>query len=306
MKETMLLVSVYRISKTAFISLWRNRWLSLAATLMMVLTLFTISFFISLLIFTSKSTEALKDKVDLTVFFNETTSKDQIFSIQNTLLGRGDVENVSYVSKEEALARWQELNKDDENLRNIISVDSNPLPRSLEVKSTNPEDLENIYNMLSSQDYEPLVKEISYQKNKDMINNLVKITSLTKKIGWTVSIIFLLISVLIIYNTIRLTIYARSNEIEIMKLVGASDIHIQGPFFLEGVTYAILASIVSSVILYSVYAWSIPALRSYFSVDNIVGGYADIKFGLVISIQLLTSLVLGLACTLFAVKKHLR
>lgn len=280
--------------------------MSLAATLMMILTLFTISFFITLLIVTTKSTETLKDKVDMTVFFNEATSKDQIFSVQNNLLGRSDIKSVDYVSKEKALERWREINKEDEALRDIITDDSNPLPRSLEVKTVNPEHLESVYEMLSSSDYAPLIKEISYQKNKDMIDNLVKITSLTKKIGWTVSIVFLLISVLMIYNTIRLTIFARSEEIGIMRLVGASDLHIQGPFFFEGVIYAVLASLISAVILYFVYLWSIPALKNYFGLTTISGAYSDIGFSIIISIQLLIALVIGLACTFFAVKKHLR
>ena len=101
----MFLISFYRILKTAAITLWRNRWLSLAAILVMVLTLFTISFFSSTIVLINRTANTLRAKVDIAVYFNDSASKDQIFAIQKTLSARSDVRSVAYVSKEDAFAR---------------------------------------------------------------------------------------------------------------------------------------------------------------------------------------------------------
>lgn len=302
----MFLTTIYRILKTSIISLWRNHWLSLAATLIMVLTLFTISFFVSLLVVADRTSTSLKDKVDISVYFNETTSKDQIFSIQNALLSRSDIKSVDYISKEKALERWRQVSEGDDKIRDAVSDTFNPLPRSLEIKTQNPEDLESVNQFVSSADYKPLIRDISYRKNKDLVDRLVKITQFIKYIGWVLSSIFVLISVLIIYNTIRLTIYARSNEIEIMKLVGASDWYVQGPFIVEGISYGILGSIIASLVLFMVSKLLLPVAEQYLGMDSVNSVSAGLDFGLIIAVQLFIGFILGVTCSLVAVRKHLK
>lgn len=300
----MFLVTIYRILKTSAVSLWRNRWLALAATLIMVLTLFTISFFLSLIVMIDKTSTLLKDKVDITVYFNESTSKDQIFAVENALLSRSDVKLVDYISKEQALAKWQDDNRNNPKLRDIISTDFNPLPRSLEIKTNQAEDLTAVNDFLSSSDYQPLIKEISYQKNKNLIDRLVKITTFTKIVGWILSAVFVLVSVLIIYNTIRLTIYARKEEIDIMKLVGASDWYVQGPFIAEGIIYGVIGALISATILFLTYHFSLPAAANYLGIS--ADTFSGLSLWLVLSIQLLIGVALGVVCSLFAVKNHLK
>lgn len=298
--------TIIRIAKTAGISLWRNRGLSLAATLVMTLTLFTISFFASLLIMINSTTNLLRSKVDIAVYFNETASKDQILAIENVLHERSDIKKVDYISKEEALNRWRERNLGNEGLSGIISDTYNPLPRSLEIKTERPEDIESVNSFLTSEDYKPLIREVSYQKNKDRIDKLMKITSFIKSVGWILSGIFVIVSILIIYNTIRLTIYARSDEIEIMNLVGASNSYVQGPFVLEGVAYGILAAIISSIILSFVFRFSLPAAGNYLGISSEGAFYSQISLPLIIFSQLAVGTILGTVCSIFAVKKHLK
>lgn len=307
----MFLVSVYRILKTAMVSLWRNRLLSLAATLIMVMTLFTISFFASVLFVTNKTAGYLRDKADISVYFNEDVTKDQIFALQNTLLARSDIKNVDYISKEKALERWKEWQgkkyTDSENgLQDVINETSNPLPRSLDIKADKPEDLDNINAFLNSDEIKPIVRHVSYEQNKIVIDKLIKMTDFLKNVGWGLSILFLLISILIIYNTIRLTIYARSDEIEIMKLVGASDWYVQGPFFVEGMMYGLLSSILSALILYAAIKYSLPGVESYLGAAGAQSILSGINLGAIIGVQLAVGLVLGTLCSGFAVRKYLK
>lgn len=301
----MFLITFYRISKMSLISLWRNRWLSLAATFIMILTLVTISIFASLLIVINRTTETLRDKVDMTVYFNDTTSNDQIFAIQNILVSRSDVKSADYISKDKALERWQERNKDNEKIRDIISVTDNPLPRSLEIKTQDPEDLAKIYAYLQGDDYKPLIREISYQKNKNLIDRLVRITTFIKIGGYTLSLVFVLISILIIYNTIRLTIFARSDEIEIMKLVGASDWYVRGPFIIEGVSYGLLGGIVSALILSTALHFIVPFAENYLGASNLNSSYLGMNLALIIAMQFAAGMLLGVLCSVMAIKKHL-
>lgn len=289
----------------ASISFWRNRWLSLAATLIMILTLFTVTVFTCLLIMISSTTSSLRQKVDISAYFNESTSNEQIFTIQNILLSRSDVKSVDYISKEKALEVWKEQNSENTQLRDIISSDYNPLPRSLEIKTNNPEQLEAVYDFLNSTDYQPLIKEISYRKNKDLVDRLIRITTFVKYFGWSLSLIFVVISVLIIYNTIRLTIFARSSEIEIMKLVGASDWYVQGPFVLEGSFYGILAAIISSIIICLLLRFSLPAAANYLGADSAKALSSNISYFATVILQLVIGITLGIFCSVVAVKKHL-
>lgn len=301
----MLLVTFYRISKTAFVSLWRNRWLSLAATLIMVLTLITISIFLALLVVTNKTTQSLKEKADMTVYFNDTTTKDQIFAIQNILLSRSDVKNAEYVSKEQALELWRNR-AGNEEIKNVISESDNPLPRSLEIKTENPEDLEAINRYLSSDDYKPMIKKISYEVNKNLIERLVKITNFIKIVGYSLSGIFVLVSVLIILNTIRLTIFARSEEIEIMKLVGGGDWYVRGPFVIEGISYGILGAIGSSILLYFSSNLSIPQAEKFLELENFGNSYLGINMTLMALLQFCIGVILGGFCSILAIRKHLK
>ncbi len=302
----MSLVSFYRILKTSLLSFWRNRWLSLAATLMMVLTLFIISFFISILLVTNKTTESLRSKVDMSVYFNDSTSKDQIFSLQNILLSRSDIKSVEYTSKEKALANWREQHKDNLKISSAISEADNPLPRSLEIKTERPEDLEAINIFLNSADYKSLILDISYRQSKLLIDRLVKITNFAETVGWTVSAIFILISVLIIFNAISLAINSRSEEIEIMRLVGASDWYVQGPFFVEGAGYGVIGAIVASLVSFLAIRLSLPSVINYLGSGGADMIFSGINYWIIIGSEVVVGLFLGITCTVLAVRKYLK
>ena len=302
----MTFVALQRIVKTAINSLWRNSWLSVASTLIMIITLIVISVFVSLTIITNKVTDALKDRIDMAAYIDDKVTQDQLYSLLKVISARTDVLSVIYISKDEALKRWQDRNSDNQKIRDVVTAQNNPLPRSLEIKTKNPEDLENIAKMLESQEYSPLIKELSYKKNKDMINRLIKITDFIKTMGVSLSIVFILISILVIYNTIRLTIFARSEEIAIMKLVGATDWYIRGPFVVEGVAYGILATFIASIVSYVAFKLLMPWAQQYLGGFDLGTGFLGVSFYLVVLLQLGVSIILGMGCSVFAVKRHLK
>lgn len=301
-----MLISFYRVLKTALISLWRNSWLSLASTLIMIVTLIIITIFVSLYMVTNKVTQKIEDKIDMIAYIKEDIPDEQVLALRKMLLNRSDVVTVNYVSKAEALKRWQEKNRNKEKIRDAISPDENPLPRSLEIKSDDPNHLDTIASVLGTQDYAKYIEKLSYSENKDMINRLIRITNFIKISGSALSILFILISILVIYNTIRLTIFARSDEIEIMRLVGATEWYTRGPFVMEGIAYGLAATIIASIIIFFAFKIVMPIAYEYLGDFSLGDGYFGISFGYIILMQLLVGIILGFSCSALAIKKHLK
>lgn len=272
----------------------------------MVITLIIISIFFTINIVTGKVTRALEDKIDIAAYIKDEASEEQINALKKMVSNRNDVLQVKYISKDEALSIWQERYKDDEAIRNAVTKDSNPLPRSLQIKTKTVEDLEEVAKILSDRDYSGIIRELSYSKNRETINRLIRITFMIKLAGWSLSVIFVIISVLVIYNTIRLTIFARSNEIEIMRLVGASDWYVRGPFITEGVIYGVAATVISSILLFATFRVGLPYVKQYLGDFDLGGGYLGVNVLLVILLQLLVGIILGFACSYYAIKKYLK
>src|SRR3990167_9549289 len=148
-------ISAQRISKLGLINFWRNRWLSLASTLVMTLTLLIISLFVILLIIIGAATDRIKAKMDITVYFKDSAQTEEISDLQQKLAARGDVKEVRYISKEEALAIWNERQK-NQRIKELVTPEENPLPRSLAIKATDPNNLVNIASFLENADLQTI------------------------------------------------------------------------------------------------------------------------------------------------------
>ncbi len=304
---TNFLITSGRIIKMAVISFWRNRWLSLATTLIIILTLLIISVFTFLALIVNRTATSMREKVDLVVYLKENDSEDQISALSDLIGSRPEVKKIIFISKEEALNRWRARYAGDQNLQNIVNENDNPLPRSLEVKTKNPEDIEKVADFLQSEDYAPLINKLSYQQNKDMIDRLVRITSFVKKIGVGLSILFMIISILVVYNAIKLTIIARSDELEIMRLVGATDAYVRLPFVLEGVIFGVTAAIIGMIVIFVAYHFLTPVFIRYLvDIGYDVGVFMRSSLYQVVSVQFLVALLLGIFCSFWATRQHLR
>ncbi len=299
-----LIMTVSRVLKMSFLSFWRNRLLSLATTVIIVLALFIISIFSLTIVVANKAAQTLNGKVDLTVYLKDADTDDQVTALQQIIESRPEVKNVSLISKDQALSIWQKSHADNSDIANVISQADNPLPRSFEIKTADPTQIETVANFLDNQDYAPLIQQISYKQTKDIVDRLIRITGFVKTLGLALSLIFILISVLIVYNTLRLTIYSRSDEIEIMKLVGASDSYVRAPFMIEGMTYGFLGAIISSIIFFVVYRVSLPPAESYLGISDLSSSLSSTLW-LIVASQFIVGLLMGAICSLVAMRQYL-
>ncbi len=300
-------ISISRITKLGLTNFWRNRWLSLASTLIMALTLLIISLFVIMTIVINKTTDRIKAKMDITVYFLDSSTTEEIFDLQQKLGSRSDVQEVRYISKEEAFEIWQERQK-NQKIRELVTPTENPLPRSLTIKAINPENLDEIADYLTTESFADIVHKISYEENKVIIDKLLAITAFVKKLGWLSSIIFICISIFVILSTIRLTIFTRKDEIEIMRLVGASDHFIKVPFIVEGTLYGFLACILAVVIMWLGIIAVNPLITKYLgeTVAENVNVFFTSHFALIFLLQFLVGVIIGVGCSLFSIRRYLK
>lgn len=258
------MITFKRIIKLGLTNFWRNRWLSLAASLMIMLTLVTMGGFALLNIFANATAEGIKERIDLSVYFYDTTSQEQIQEIQYTLSNRSDVKSVRYISKEEALILWEQRAVNSK-IKQLITADENPLPRSLQIKATHPEALGAIAGTISIDQYKPLIRSLSYEETRAAIDKLIRLTHFIRRLGLGLTVFLLAISLIVILNTIRLTVFTRRDEIEVMRLVGANNSFIRIPFGVEAVLYGLIGGLLAYFIVSGTMAYFGGRLAGYFA-----------------------------------------
>lgn len=301
----------WRIFKLGISNFWRNRLLSVAATLIMTITLLTISIFTILTIIVNITVTKVNQKIDYVVYFKETVAEDQILTLYEEAKGLDNVMSVEYIDKDKAYDRWQ-ARQTDERLKQVVTRKDNPLPRSIEMKVEDPEKIQQVASYFedNAQTAE-LIRKTSLMENQSTIDRLLNITRFVKRAGIAMSAFFILISILIIFNTIRLAIFTRRDEIEIMKLVGASSSFIRWPFIFEGFLYAVLATTLSVILLYFGFRFLSPVTSRY--LGELMSEYGGTLLSFfnsyivwIILLQLAVGGLIGALCSIVAIRKHLK
>ena len=247
------MITLWRIFKTGFRNIFRNAWLSTAATVIMVVTLLVVTFFGFSAIFVNNQLAEVKSKIDLSLFISDEASADSIKALQAKLIASPEVKSVEYVSKEDALARLASSSADGKKLAESAKEIGNPLPASFEVKVKDLDNIKQVNESLKKLDTEKVVSESSLDKRdqnrQGIVENIIKISSGVARVGAVLSFLFLGIALLVIFNTIRMAIFTRREEIEIMRLVGATNWFIRGPFIVEGSLYGVFGGSVALLLL---------------------------------------------------------
>jgi cell division transport system permease protein len=299
--------SLYRILKSGLSSFVRNGWLSFASITVMILALLTLSIFFIINVVLNTGIKTIQDKIDISVYLKDTAKTSMIVDIQKELSNLNEVKSVSYVSKGEALERFKEQNKNNPKILESIEGNEDSLPASLEVKITNPDQLEGISGVLEKDIYRDAVEKISYKENKAVIDKLLRATNFSQRLGIGITIAFSIVSLVIIFNTVRIAIFSRMEEIEIMKLVGATPGFIKGPFLIEGALYGVIATVISFLVLTSILYISAPTIVKYFGeTGSDFTTFMNQNVLTIIILQLSVGLTIGIFSSWLAIRKHLK
>ena len=300
------MVTVGRIFKAGLRNFMRNAWLSTAATAVMTVTLtIVLSSFIANNALTA-TIKGIVNKIDVSIYLKDSATKEQIDQLQDRLAKVDNVASVRYVSKLDALERYREQNKNNKKLLEAVTEEDNPLPASLEVKAKDPKKLEPIEQVVNERDVKPLVSEFSYEGDrKATIDRIISASNFIRTAGLVSSIIFVIISILIIFNTIRMAIFTRREEIEIMKLVGATKWFIRGPFLFEAGLYGAIAAVLAMLMCYSLVVAGGPRLATYIDVDSVIALFKNNPITILLA-ELAIGVMIGVTSSLLAMARYLK
>ncbi|MCK5059651.1 MAG: ABC transporter permease [Candidatus Pacebacteria bacterium] len=307
----MFLTTTKRILKSGFFNFWRNGFVSLSAVLIMVVTLFVIGSVIFLSAISDSALTALRDKVDVNVYFVTTASEEDVLAIKASLETLPEVASVTYISREEALERFKERHQDDQfTIQALGELNDNPLGASLNIKAKETSQYEGIAQFLQgdnilSKEGQQIVDKINYFQNKTAINKLTQIIDSSERFGFILTLILVFISVLITFNTIRLVIHISREEISVMRLVGASPSYIRGPFVVGGILYGFIAAVFTLVLFYPLTFW-LGRLTERFFIGLNVFDYYIANFGQIFFIIICAGIFIGAVSSYLAVMRHLR
>jgi cell division transport system permease protein len=302
--------NIIRSITYGFQNFGRNLFLSIATTSIMVLTLFGLGFFMVINQISSDALTSVQNKVNISIYLKDGIEQSQIDEFQNYVKGLEGVRELDLVTKEEALDKFKETYKDNPSILQSLQVlDTNPLPVTLVIQAKDSKFYQKINDtVLSSQYKDTVIQETDFQKStsKEIIDKLNKIISVTRNVGISVIVVLATIAVLITYNTIRLTLYSYRQEIEIMRLVGASDSQIKGPFFVEGILFGIFGTFISFLILFIVVLAISGPITQFVDGAQSPSSYVLGKAFVIIGVQLVAGIALGVGSSLIAINRYLK
>ena len=290
---------------------WRSGSVSFATVLIMTVTLFIIGTLTFLSAILTNTLDAIKDKVDINIYFVTTAIEGDIISYQRKISELPQVERVTYTSRDAALSAFRERHAGDQlTLQALEELGENPLGASLAVKAKDPEQYESIVAFLEqdpavSPEGTSIIDRINYFQNKTVIDRLTDAIRATRQAGAGIVILFALASIVIAFATVRLAIYTARDEISVMRLMGASNMYIRGPFVVAGIMAGLMASVIVLILLYPVSWYAGMSMEAWLGGFNLFTYYTQ-NFWLFFSILAGSGFLLGGLASYFAVRRYLK
>jgi len=303
-------IHLKRILKSGFFGFWRNGFVSLSSVLVMSIALGVLGSIIFMGALLNSSLSALQEKVDVNVYFVTNASENDVRGLKEKIEALPEVAEVVYISREQSLADFKARHENDATtLQALEELSENPLGAVLNIRAKETSQYENLANFLKGENIlsskgSQIVEKVNYNQNKTAIDKLTSLISSAQKIGLAVTIILILLSLLITFNTIRLAIYVAREEISVMKLVGASTTYIRGPFMVAGMLYGSIAGIITLILFYPITAWLGRETANFFIGMNIFNYYID-NFGQIFLIIMISGIAIGALSSFLAVRRYL-
>jgi cell division transport system permease protein len=306
-----MLTTFRRIATSGFISFWRNGFVSVSSVVVMTITLFVVMSLLFINQLLDSSLTLLQEKVDINAYFVIDATEEDMREVEQAVAALPEVATVVFTSRDEALERFRERHADDAiELQALEELDDNPLLASLSIRAQDPSYYEQIARFLEkdssvlSAEGEGVIAKVNFNDNRVAINRLRDVMHGIELFGIALSTALIIVSVIIVFNTIRMVIYMSREEIAVMRLVGASDMYIRGPFVVEGAMYGIISALIVLVLLYPLTMWLGPATERFFGAMNIFTYYTS-NFGQLAVLLFVTGAVLGAFSSYLAVRKYL-
>lgn len=305
------LITFWRIIHNGIVNFMRNIGLAVAAMAVMVVTLTIVLFSIVTNAAFTHTIAQITNQVGISVFLRDSDTPTQTTQLIGQIKKLSNVKSVQYLTKTQALAAYQQQNAGNQQLSNAVGIVANPIPATIIIQPYNLNQIQAIKNFLSKPTINALQSDPStYSGEREVaINKITKATDVLREVGIVAIIIFIIICVLIIFNTIQMAIFNRRDEITIMRLLGASKSFIRGPFVVESTIYGILSAVFSVLIIYGAFqAVSNTLEASALGLLNIsyANTYFDNHYLGLLAFQLMLGIVIGAVSSIIATRRYLK
>lgn len=301
----MFIIAFLRAIKFSFQDVFRNFWLSLVTVTILVLSLFIVNLLITVRVITQSAIDSIKDKIDITLYLKSGSSETEMMALKTKIEALPLVKQVAFISQDEALASFRQKNETNpEVIEALRELNKNPLTPTLVVKPSNVAQYDDLVVNLDR-----LNTNIVDSKNSDnpktMLDKINRIAGKINEVGLMVSLIFVAITILVVYNTIRVNIYTHNKEIKVMRLVGASNWFIRAPFLISGVIYAFFGLLITAGLFFPFLTLLHPYLKTFFAGYNLdIIQFFRANWILIFGLQFVASSLINIVASLIAVRKY--
>lgn len=303
-------ITFTRIINTGLVNFVRNAWLAIAAMAVMIITLLIVLFSVITNATFSNTISQITDKIDVSVYLKDSAEQAQVNSLLSDLHKLPNVKQVTYLTKDQALTRYKDQNANNPQLLSAINATDNPIPATILVKPKDLNKINDIQSTLTNRHYSDVIDQISYQGDrKAAIDKIAHATDILRRAGIVAVVVFAVISVLIIFNTIQMAIFNRRDELTIMRLLGATTWYIRGPFVVETIVYGIISALISVLVIHLAFVASSSALQatSLGLLDiNYAARYFSAHFWLLLTVQLALGILIGAVSSIVATRRYLK
>ncbi len=297
---------ISRIFHYGFKNFWRNGWLSAATVAIMALALLISVSLILFSVISNRAVASIQDKIDITVYFKTNVPEDEILNIKNSLESLDEVKAVEYISRTQGLETFKNKYQNDPSIAQALNaVNTNPLEALLNIKARQSDQYAAIARYFEAPNLKQFVDTVSYNKNQVVIERLNTIIRSVNRGVLALIIVIALIAGLVIFNTIRIAIYSNRDEISIMRVVGASNSLVRGPYVVEGMLGGIVAAVLSIIVALPIVYFVSPYLNIFIPKLEIFRYFLQNIFVLT-GYQILFGIGIGGFSSFVAVKRYLK
>src|SRR3989344_4537770 len=295
-----------RIFHAGWTNFRRNSYISFGTTGVMAFVLLLFGGLMVVNFVSDQIVTSLQDKVDVTVYFKQNASEDDILVVRKDLENEVMVERVGYVSKAQALEDFKTRHAGDALIQqSLAELSDNPLQASLNIKAKSSDDYASIVSFLEGNKFRAVVDKINFYENEAVIERVQGISSGLRNWGLLVTLVLAGVAILVTFNTIRLTIYNQKQEIEIMRLVGGSNWHVKAPYLIEGALYGVFAAIIATAVFYPT-LWILSSKAGMLLPGISMIGYFLSNIWQFVAIILFAGILLGVVSSQIAIRRFLK
>ncbi|MBL7054045.1 FtsX-like permease family protein [Patescibacteria group bacterium] len=292
---------------SAFKNIFRNFWLSIASIVIILLMLFSISLIYTINTISQTMLESFEQKMDLSIYLKQNINQDTIESLKAELKKLEQVKEIKYLNPAESLEKFKERHKANQDILNSLEeLGENPLGATITLKFQDPTAYQSVLSIISNPNYEKIIQDQDFHDYQKLIDTFNNFNRKIYFIGSFISILFLLISLLVIFNSIKLGAIHKQEEIQIMRLMGATSWLIKAPFLIEGIIYATSAWILNVLILAGI-SWSIESrIQKFLEIDFNIYEQLETNGISFLFILLIYAVIISITGSSLAIKKYLK